>query len=49
MLRINMYVASIELASGANATIASYIAMCSLVRFENKNTFFYYEKRSSLA
>jgi hypothetical protein len=41
---------------GANPTIASYNASAvkiytttsSLVRFENKNVFFYYEKRSSL-
>jgi hypothetical protein len=42
--------------SGANPTTASYNASAvqtynatsSLVRFENKNIFFYYEKRSSL-
>jgi hypothetical protein len=32
---------------GANPTIASYNAANSLVRLENKNIFFFFEKRSS--
>jgi hypothetical protein len=44
------------MSSGADPTIVSYnasvvkisIGMGSLVRFESKNIFFYYEKRSSL-
>jgi hypothetical protein len=33
--------------SGANPTTVSYNAASSLVHFENKNIFFYHEKRSS--
>jgi hypothetical protein len=38
----------VGLAPGANPTIVFYNATISLVRFENKNSFIYFKKYSSL-
>jgi hypothetical protein len=43
MLSLN----KLQFSPGANLAIVSYFATGSLVRFENKDIFFYFEKRSN--